>query len=82
MNSQVGVVGVFVLAIGGAILFEALYSLLEVYSGRYGTSSIGVPPFDILGFIGFLFVGFGLLLIVQSGKPEMKENVQVSQNRS
>jgi hypothetical protein len=70
MNSEVGVVGVFLLAIGGAILFEALYSLLEVYSGRYGTSDIGVQPFDILGFIGFLFVGFGLLLIVQSGNPK------------
>jgi hypothetical protein len=70
MNSGLGAVGAFVLAFGGAILFEALYSLLEVYSGRYGTSSIGVPPYDILGFIGFLFVGFGLWLIVQSGRPE------------
>jgi hypothetical protein len=77
MNSEKGVVGAFVLAFGGAILFEALNS---VYSGRY--SGIGFPPFDILGFIGFLFVGFGLLLIVQSGKPEKKENVQVSQSRS
>jgi hypothetical protein len=75
MDSEKGVVAVFVLAIGGAVLFEALYNLLEVYSGRYGTSDIGVPGYDILGFIGFLFVGFGLLLIVQGGKPEMKEKV-------
>jgi hypothetical protein len=75
MILRVGVVDAFFLAIGGAILFEALYSLLEVYSGRYGPSSIGVQPFDILGFIGFLFVGIGLWLIVQSEKPEMKGNV-------
>jgi hypothetical protein len=80
MNSRLGVVGVFLLAFGGAILFEALFYLL--HSGEYGASSIGVAPYDILGFIGFLFVGLGLLLIVQSGKPEMKENVQVSQSRS
>ena len=73
--------GVFLLAFGGAVLFEALNSLLQVYSGRVGTY-IGVPPYDIGGFLSFLFVGFGLWLIVQSGKPEMKENVQVSQNRS
>jgi hypothetical protein len=75
MNSGLGALGAFVLAFGGAILFEALYNVLEVFSGRYGASSIGVPGYDVLGFIGFLFVGFGLLLIVQSGKPEMKESV-------
>jgi hypothetical protein len=73
MNSGLGALGAFVLAFGGAILFEALYNLLN--SGEYGASSIGVPGYDILGFIGFLFIGLGLLLIVQSGKPEMKENV-------
>jgi divalent metal cation (Fe/Co/Zn/Cd) transporter len=74
MNSGLGVVGVFVLAFGGTILFEALNNLL--HSAEYGTSSIGVPPYDILGFIGFLFVGFGLWLIVQSGKSEMKEEYE------
>ena len=77
MNSGVGALGAFVLAIGGAISFEALYNLLEVYNGRYSTSSIGSPSFgtDFIGFIGFLFVGLGLWLIVLSGKPETKENV-------
>ncbi len=74
MNS--GALGAFVLAIGGAISFEALYDLLEVYKWN-STSSFGSPSFgpDIMGFIGFLFVGIGLWLIVLSGKPEMKENV-------
>jgi hypothetical protein len=29
---------------------------------------------DAFGFIGFLFIGIGLWLIVQSGKPETKPN--------
>jgi len=73
MNSGLGVVSVFVLAFGGTILFEGLYNLL--HSAEYGASSIGVPGYDVLGFIGFLFVGFGLWLIVLGGKSEMKENV-------
>lgn len=53
MNSGVGALGAFVLAIGGAISFEALYNLLEVYKWN-STSSFGSPSFgaDIIGFIG------------------------------
>jgi hypothetical protein len=71
MNPGLGLVGIFFLGIGGAILFEALFNLLK----ENGASSIGVPGYDILGFIGFFFIGFGLWSILQSGKPEMKENV-------
>lgn len=73
MNPNQGLAGAFFLGIGGAILFEALNNVL--HSGEYGASSIGVPGYDILGFIGFLIVGVGLWLIVQRWKPEMKENV-------
>ena len=71
MNPNQGLAGAFFLAIGGAILFEALNNLLN----ENGASSIGVPGYDVLGFIGFLIVGVGLWLIVQRWKPEMKENV-------
>lgn len=75
MKLDVGLLGAFVLAIGGAILFEALYVLLQTYSGQYGSPNMGSPslPSDAFGFIGFLFVGIGLWLIVQSGKPETKK---------
>jgi hypothetical protein len=63
MNPNQGLAGAFFLAIGGAILFEALYYVL--HSGEYGASSIGIPPYDVLGFIGFLIVGVGLWLIVR-----------------
>jgi len=62
--------GAFVLAIGGGLLFEALYDLLQVYSGRYGSPSFGS---DAISFIGFLFIGIGLWLVVQSGKSETKQ---------
>ena len=75
-QERAGMVGVFVLAIGGAISFEGLYTLLEAYSGRYGTPSFGSVSFgaDFIGFFGFLFIGFGLYLIVHSGKIETKQN--------
>jgi hypothetical protein len=75
MKSEVGLLGAFVLAIGGGILFEALFDLLQVNSGRYGSPSMGSPSFgsDAMGFTGFLFLGIGLWLIVQSGKSETKQ---------
>ena len=68
MRSELGVLGALVFAFGGAILFEALYQLFNV--NNYGTPSFGSPSFgpDFIGFIGFLFAGIGLWLIVQSGK--------------
>jgi len=60
-------VGAYVFAFGGAILFEGLYQLFNVNNG----ASSFVP--DFIDFIGFLFVGLGLLLIIQSGKPEMEQ---------
>jgi len=72
MNSE-GLLGAFFLAIGGAILFEGLNQLFMSYnfSPSEGVGPLGI---DIIGFIGFLFVGIGLWRIVLSGKPEMKEN--------
>lgn len=64
VNSAVGLLGAFILAIGGAFLFEGLYAISEGYYEING----GEPPF--LGFIGFLFSGIGLWLIVLSGKSE------------
>ena len=69
MKLELGVVGAFVFAFGGAILFEGLYQLFNI--NNYGASEFGLA---FIGFMGFLFVGLGLWLIVQSGKPEMNQN--------
>lgn len=64
MNPLIGLLGAVVLAIGGAFLFEGLYTISEGYYEING----GEPPF--MGFTGFLFIGIGLWLIVLSGKSE------------
>lgn len=72
MNSLMGLLGAFLLAIGGAIGFEALDTLFfEQATGFFGPSS---HASDFLGFIAFLSIGVGLWLIVLSGKPETKQN--------
>ena len=75
MKSELGLLGAFVLAFGGAILFEALYQLFYIINHN-SVSDIGPPSIisDIIGFWGFLFVGLGLWLIVQSGKREIEQN--------
>ena len=65
MKSELGLLGVVVFALGGAVLFEGLHELLNPSGGTPDISSV-------IGFIGFLFAGIGLFLIVQSGKPEME----------
>jgi hypothetical protein len=50
--------GSIVFALGGAILIGLLYN-------------VGIA---FVGFIGFLFIGLGLWVIVLSGKPETKQN--------
>lgn len=70
MKSNWGLFGAFVFAFGGAILSDVLYELFN----PNGTTTVSEGPIDIIGFIGFLFVGIGLWLIVQSGKPEREHN--------
>jgi hypothetical protein len=68
LKSYVGIIGAFLLAIGGAIGFEALNVLFfEQTTGALGPSS---HAGDFLGFIAFLSMGFGLWLIVQSGNSK------------
>jgi hypothetical protein len=57
VNGAIGVVGVFVFAIGGAILVAALAP--SSYNGV-----------SLVGFLSFLLLGLGLWIIVLSGKPD------------
>ena len=71
VNPAVGILGAWVLAIGGALLFEGLGSLSQDYAEtNYGLSSFTI----FFGFTSFLFIGIGLWLIVQSGRIETKQN--------
>jgi hypothetical protein len=68
MKSKVGLMGVILFTVGGAILFSGLGDLF--YNGDY-TSPVG---FVMIGLLGFFFIGLGLWVIVLSGKPETKQN--------
>jgi hypothetical protein len=70
MNSLWGLFGTFVLAIGGAILFVGLYTMSQGYVQAYSIQS--TPVLMTFDFVGSFVVGFGLWLIVQSGKPDSK----------
>jgi len=63
-----GILGAFVMAIGGAILFYFLYKLTTNYFQNFLPSPDSLVA--LLGFISFLFIGLGLLLIVQSGRKD------------
>ena len=63
-----GLVGVLFMGAGGYALFEGLY-LLSYNGGRW----IGDYAFSNWGFAAFLLTGFGLWLIVMSGKLETKQ---------
>jgi tetrahydromethanopterin S-methyltransferase subunit D len=63
MKPVMGLLGALLLAIGGAVSFEALYDLLQ--ASRWDSPSFGS---DFVGFIGVLFLGIGLWVIVQSGR--------------
>jgi tetrahydromethanopterin S-methyltransferase subunit D len=67
MTSLTGILGAFVMAIGGAFVFYFLYNLTTDY---FQTST--VPDFlvEFLGFISFFFLGLGLWIIVQDGKKD------------
>lgn len=66
-----GLVGALVFAIGGAILFASLFEFGRYVSGR--TGMLSAQSFAVFGFFGFLILGIGLWLIVQDGKPELKQ---------
>ena len=66
-SSTIGILGAFVMAIGGAILFYFLYELTTAYFQRFTSPDSLVA---ILGFISFLFLGLGLLLINESGRED------------
>ena len=68
MRPSIGIIGAIVLAIGGFMLFNLLFSLAEYIRGNIISSSL--TPFS---FVGFLFFGIGLWLIVQSGRTEIKQ---------
>ena len=65
MKPVMGLLGALLLAVGGAVSFEALYDLLQAAS--MDSSSFGS---DFVGFIGVLFLGIGLWVIVQSGRVD------------
>jgi len=69
MANERAAVGALLLGVGGAILF----ALLDIIVSNFYENNNGnnIPPFPIViigSFIGFAILGFGLALIVQSGK--------------
>jgi hypothetical protein len=71
MNSKIGLLGTFVLAIGGVFFFEVLDEIVHQVGAINNLPSIAT---DFYGFIAFLFIGLGLWLIVLSGKSEIIQN--------
>ena len=67
-----GLGGAFLLGVGGTLLFYSLYVLL--WDTFHSNLSNPLLVMLFLSFIGFLIFGIGLRLIVQSGKPETKQN--------
>ena len=63
-----GILGAFAMAVGGAILFYFLFTLDTTHFQNFLPSAEQLVA--ILGFISFLFLGLGLLLIVQSGRRD------------
>jgi len=68
MKLEIGIVGVFMMAIGGAVLCDFLYKLTTNYFQNFLPSPDWVVV--VLGLISFLLLGLGLLFIVQSGRKE------------
>jgi hypothetical protein len=67
-----GVGGAIVLAVGGTILFYSLYVFL--WDSFHNVLSMPIFETLVYTFIGFLILGLGLWFIVQSRKPETKQN--------
>ena len=62
------IVGIFLFSLGGFILFDGLWYLFRSDAYYYQNWILAG------GFFGFMFIGLGLWLIVQSGKTETKQN--------
>ena len=68
MSPIIGLVGAVFMAIGGAIGFEALNTLLYLQTtGPFGPTS---HASDVLGFFAFLSIGIGLWLIALSARQD------------
>ncbi len=65
--------GLLSFAFGGTVLLFVLLDMLQNYNGPPGSSL----PLEvaILGFIGFLLIGFGLFVNMKSAKKEIKPNL-------
>jgi hypothetical protein len=74
MDPEKGVLGALVMAVGGAVLFEFLYILTTPYIQNVYPSPDAFAA--LFGFISFLFLGLGLLLVVQSGIREQSSNAR------
>jgi len=74
MNPEMGALGALIMAVGGAILFEFLHILTTPYIQNVYPSPDALAA--LVGFVSFLFLGLGLLLIVQSGIREQSLNVR------
>jgi hypothetical protein len=69
-----GLGGALLLSIGGTILFSLLYNIITTSTSvneRYSILPIAILV--IFSFVGFLFVGMGLSLIAESGKPKPEQ---------
>ncbi len=62
-----GFAGVFSFAFGGTLLLYMVYQLI---------TRVNVPAeaVSVFGFLSFVLVGLGLLLIVQEAKPETQSS--------
>jgi tetrahydromethanopterin S-methyltransferase subunit D len=69
MNPVTGLLGAFVFAIGGAIVFYQLTNVL----GRNYTYSQTSGNF-VAFLVGFLFIGLVLWLIALTARPDIKQN--------
>jgi TctA family transporter len=68
-QSDKGVWGVGVFALGGALLICAFYSILDNVSKPWIDQTLFLGFFVVpLGFASFFLIGYGLLLILRYGK--------------
>jgi hypothetical protein len=68
MGIWVGAAGAFLMAIGGALIFDFLYKLTT--TTEFHTMQSPDSLAELLGFISFFFLGSGLWFVVQSGKKD------------
>ena len=67
MKLGIGIIGAIITAIGGAILCDLLFKLATNYFQYFLNPEV---PVVLQGFISFLFLGLGLLLIIESGRKD------------